>query len=122
MDEFFHLPASIKALGLHNTNLSSLSKFNLCKNLESLHISGETINQTNRLETFPKGFYLLKNIKFEASTIVNFNFEKFIHLTSLSLLNIDFAQSRQLEFPLGLKNWNLLIVLFHLIYWHSRIL
>ena len=103
LDEFFHLPASIKALGLHNTNLSSLSKFNLCKNLESLHISGETINQTNRLETFPKGFYLLKNIKFEASTIVNFNFEKFIHLTSLSLLNIDFAQSRQLEFPLGLK-------------------
>ena len=103
LDEFFHLPVSIKALGLHNTNLSSLSKFNLCKNLESLHISGETINQTNRLETFPKGFYLLKNIKFEASTIVNFNFEKFIHLTSLSLLNIDFAQSRQLEFPLGLK-------------------
>ncbi|KAF6063964.1 hypothetical protein FOB64_005552 [Candida albicans] len=103
LDEFFHLPASIKALGLHNTNLSSLSKFNLCKNLESLHISGETINQTNRLETFPKGFYLLKNIKFEASTIVNFNFEKFIHLTSLSLSNIDFAQSRQLEFPLGLK-------------------
>lgn len=103
LNDFSHLPLSVKHIGLHNVHMVTFSKFNLNKHLESLHISGDKIQLNSRLDIFPPGFYLLKDIKFDASVVVNFNFEKFTHLSVLSLQNVSFEQSRQLEFPLQLK-------------------
>ena len=103
LNDFSHLPISVKHIGLHNVHMVTFSKFNLSKHLESLHISGEQIELNARLDSFPPGFYCLKDVKFDASVVVNFNFEKFVHLSSLSLLKVGFEQSRQLEFPLQLR-------------------
>ncbi|RCK55048.1 hypothetical protein Cantr_04629 [Candida viswanathii] len=103
LTDFSHLPISVKHIGLHNVHMVTFSKFNLSKHLESLHISGDKIELNTRLENFPPGFYTLRDVKFDASVVVNFNFEKFSHLSSLSLLNVNFGQSRQLEFPMLLK-------------------
>ncbi|KAL6453950.1 hypothetical protein SBY92_002425 [Candida maltosa Xu316] len=104
LTDFSTLPLSVKNIGLHNSQMVTFSKFNLSKQLNSLHISGEKLQLNGgKLDSFPIGFLALKEIKFDASIVVNFNFEKFVNLTSLGLSNLQVIQTRQLEFPISLK-------------------
>ncbi|CAI5758981.1 unnamed protein product [Candida verbasci] len=103
ISDFVQLPMTINCIGLYNIESINYSKFNLIKNLNTLHINKSRIDMIGRLENFPIGFLELKDIKFDSSIIVNFNFERFQNLVSLSLSNLSFSQSRKLQFPNNLK-------------------
>ncbi|KAI5952289.1 hypothetical protein KGF54_003155 [Candida jiufengensis] len=107
LNDFAHLPITMKEIGLHNVSDINFSRFNLNKNLSSLSINGD-IRLFGRIDNYPKGFLELKSLKFDSSVVVCHNFFRFNNLTSLSLSNLSFARTRELSFPLSLRKLELI--------------
>ncbi|KAI5959655.1 hypothetical protein CANMA_004091 [Candida margitis] len=104
--DFALLPVSIQEITLHNVGGVNFSRFNLNKNLKQLSISGGG-PFNNRSEKFPKGFLELEKLRLESPVVANFNFKRFTHLSTLSLSNLTFANTKVLTFPVLLKKLEL---------------
>lgn len=104
--DFALLPLTIREIGLHNVGGLNFSKFNLNRYLKHLSISGDAPFHTSS-EKYPKGFLELEKLRLDSSVMANCNFKKFTHLSTLSLLNLTFAQTKVLTFPVLLRKLEL---------------
>ncbi|KAI5960109.1 uncharacterized protein KGF55_004832 [Candida pseudojiufengensis] len=107
LNDFNQFPITLKEISLHNVDNINFSKFNLNKNLKILCINGET-RLIGRKDNYPKSFLEFKNLKLNSSYSICLNFSKFNQLTSLSLSNLSFIQTRELNFPKNIKKLELI--------------
>jgi len=104
--DFALLPPTIREIGLHNVDRLNFSKFNLNKCLKHLSISGDAPLHTVSGK-YPKGFLELERLRLSSSVMANCDFKKFTHLSTLSLLDLTFAQTKALTFPVLLRKLEL---------------
>ncbi|KAI5953781.1 hypothetical protein KGF57_003990 [Candida theae] len=107
LPDFALLPPYIREIGLHNVDGVNFSRFNLNKYLRHLCISGEDAPSGHHSDKYPKGFLDLERLNLDAKFIANCHFKRFSHLSTLSLSNLTFAQTKALTFPVLLRKLEL---------------
>ncbi|KAG5419080.1 hypothetical protein I9W82_002847 [Candida metapsilosis] len=104
--DFALLPPNIQEIGLYNVDGVNFSRFNLNKYLKHLSVSGNA-SLPNTSGKYPKGFLDLERLKLDASFMANCDFKRFTHLSTLSLSNLSFAQTKVVTFPVLLRKLEL---------------
>ncbi|ODV82429.1 L domain-like protein [Suhomyces tanzawaensis NRRL Y-17324] len=108
LDDNLILVPSLKSASFYNCQKMNLSKFNLTRRLEQLHICVGKFQlielvKNGRTEQFLIGLTELRELKLTSQFFMSTNLEKNTKLQTLTLAGLDFKTTRNLRLPQSLK-------------------